>query len=55
MAEFALAPTTYTLEEDEGPEVVIVECTGGELTFDIEVDFETVVAGSTATGISEIH
>ena len=55
MAEFALAPTTYTLEEDGGSAVVIVECTGGELAFDIEVNFETVVAGSTATGISEVH
>ena len=30
--------------------MVVVECTGGTLTFPIEVTFETVVAGSTATG-----
>ena len=51
MAVFWLNPTTYTVNEDEGPAVVMVECTGGTLTFDIEVTFETVVAGSTATGI----
>ena len=54
VAEFALAPTAYTVDEDDGPAVVIVEVTGGELTFDIEVDFETVLAGSTATGISQV-
>ena len=31
--------------------MVMVQCTGGELTFDILVDFETVATGSTATGI----
>ena len=30
--------------------MVMVECSNGTLTFDIEVDFETVVVGSTATG-----
>ena len=30
--------------------MVVVECTGGTLTFPIEVTFETVEAGSTATG-----
>ena len=49
MAVFALNPTTYTVNEDEGAAVVVVECTGGTLTFPIEVTFETVEAGS-ATG-----
>ena len=52
MAVFALNPTTYTVNEDEGPAVVVIECTGGTLTFPIEVNFETVEAGSTATGKS---
>ena len=50
MATFSLVPTTYTVEEGVGDAVVVVECTGGNLTFDIEVTFETVVLGSTATG-----
>ena len=50
MAVFALSPTNYTVNEDEGPAVVVVACTGGTLTFPIEVTFETVEAGSTATG-----
>ena len=55
MATFSLMPTTYTVEEDVGDAVVVVECTGGNLTFDIEVTFETIVAGSTATGISQVQ
>ena len=39
------------MDEDSGDAMVMVECSNGTLTFDIEVDFETVVAGSTATGI----
>ena len=49
MAVFALNPTTYTVNENEAA-VVVVECTGGTLTFPIEVTFETVEANSTATG-----
>ena len=55
MATFSLAPTTYTVEEAVGDAVVVVEYTGGALTFDIEVIFETVAAGSTATGISQVQ
>ena len=43
------------MTEFDGNAIVMVECTGGQLTFDIEVTFETVVAGSTATGISQVH
>ncbi len=55
MATFSLMPTTYTVDEDVGNVVVVVECTGGMLTFDIGVTFETVVAGSTATGIRQVQ
>ena len=54
MAVFWLSPTTYTVNEGVGDAMVMVECTNGTLTFDIEVDFETVVAGSTATGKSQV-
>ena len=55
MALFALTPTTYTVQEDDGNAMVLVQYGGGTLAFDIEVTFETVVAGSTATGTSQIH
>ena len=51
VATFSLMPTTYTVDEDVGDAVVVIECTGGNLTFNIEVMLETVAAGSTATGI----
>ena len=55
VATFSLTPTTYMVNEDGGNAMVVVEHSGGELTFDIEVFFETVEAGSTATGISQVH
>ena len=54
MATFQLSPTTYTVNEDAGSVVVIVECIGATLTSAIEVTFETFVSGSTATGIAYI-
>ena len=54
VATFSLMPTTYTVKENVGDAVVVVECVGGDLTFDIEVILETVVAGSTATGIRQM-
>ena len=53
MAVFWLDPTTYTVNEDDGTAMVYVEVTGGTFTFDIEVEFKTIEAGSTATGISQ--
>ena len=54
MATFQLSPTTYTVNEDDGSVMVTVECIGATLTFDVEVTFETVVSGSTATGIAHV-
>lgn len=51
VATFSLTPATYTVGEDIGNAVVVIEIVGGTLTFDIEIDFETVEAGSTAIGM----
>ena len=37
--------------ENGGNAVVIVECIGATLTFNISVIFQTIAAGSTATGM----
>ena len=44
------------MDVNVGDAMVVVKCSGGTLTFDIDITFETVVAGSTATGIlSQVH
>ena len=56
MATFLLSSTIYTMDVNVGDAMVVVKCSGGTLTFDIDITFETVVAGSTATGIlSQVH
>ena len=51
MAILQLSPITYMVAENGGNAMVIVECIGATLTFDISVVFQTIAAGSTATGI----